>query len=101
MSAVCLHTLRGCGTGFLDAFWLLFCGWAPPDSSDKESKLSVDWPLTNGPILGLRFSGEDSSAKLCIVGGEVSELPPDLGPTEKNKKIKFLNKIVQIYTPPK
>ena len=83
MSAVCLHTLRGWGTGFLDAFW--FCGWAPPDSSDKESKLSVDWPFTNR-LLGLRFSGEDSSAKLCIVGGEVSELPPDLGPTAKKLK---------------
>lgn len=37
------------------------------------------------------FSGEDSSAKLCIVGGDVSELPPDLGPTAI-KKIKGLNK---------
>jgi hypothetical protein len=50
----------------------------------------VDCPFT---ILdGRRFSGEDSSAKLCI-GGEVSELPPDLGPTAKLKqksiKIKF------------
>ena len=32
----------------------------------------------------MRFSGDDSSAKLCIVGGEVSELPPDLGPTAKS-----------------
>ena len=59
----------------------------PPDSSDNESRLSVDWPLT---ILDgmLRFSGEDSSAKLCM-GGEVSELPaePPLGPTAEEGKL--------------
>jgi len=89
--------LLGClggGTGFLilrksapeadrlcrcDLEEWLWPGTPFPDSSDKESRLSVDWPLTIrlGPM---RFSGEDSSAKLCR-GGEVSELPPDFGPT--------------------
>ena len=89
------HTCLGGGTGFLilrksapEADRLCRCDleewlWPPgtpfPDSSDNESRLSVDWPLTIrlGPM---RFSGEDSSAKLCR-GGEVSELPPDFGPT--------------------
>ena len=89
-----LHTCLGGGTGFLilrksapeadrlcrcDLEEWLWPGTPFPDSSDNESRLSVDWPLTIrlGPM---RFSGEDSSAKLCR-GGEVSELPPDFGPT--------------------
>ena len=57
-------------------------GCRGPDSSDNESRLSVDWPFTIR-LVCMRFSGEDSSAKLCR-GGDVSELPPDLGPTAIN-----------------
>ena len=80
-----VFTFLGGGAGFLDLIpWCLRRCCTPPDSSDSESRLSVDWPVKS-----LMFSGEDSSAKLCIVGGDVSELPPDLGPTAI-KKIKGL-----------
>jgi hypothetical protein len=64
--------------------WRGWCWW-PPDSSENESRLSVDCPLSSRLVSGgeTRFSGDDSSVKLCS-GGDVSELsPPDLEPTEK------------------
>ena len=78
-----------------ERLWLLELLRTSPDSSDKESKLSVDCPVR------MRFSGEDSSAKLWR-GGEVSELPPDLGPTGKvvrpNLKIGYCFKWQEIVT---
>lgn len=78
-----------------ERLWLLELLRTSPDSSDKESKLSVDCPVR------MRFSGEDSSAKLWR-GGEVSELPPDLGPTGKvvrpNLKIRYCFKWQEIVT---
>ena len=41
-----------------------------------------------------RFSGDDSSAKLCN-GGDVSELTPDFEPTE-TKQLQFLLKLILI-----
>ena len=77
---------------FLDDDVLLL--WAcPPDSSDSESRLSVDWqflmplplpiPIPRGGVDPILFSGDDSSVKLCR-GGEASlpEFPPFLDPTK-------------------
>ena len=65
----------------------------PPDSSDRESMLSVDcqsflplvptMPIPRGGVDPILFSGDDSSVKLCI-GGEASlpEFAPFFDPTE-------------------
>ena len=59
------------------------------DSSENESRLSVDCPFRIRVDIDIggdgetRFSGDDSSAKLCN-GGDVSELIPDFDPTKNN-----------------
>ena len=66
--------------------------WCPADSSENESRLSVDCPpfrirVDIGGEGETRFSGDDSSAKLWS-GGEVSEpLTPDFDPTEKKVEL--------------
>ena len=85
------RTLRGLATGFCAftpepagvLWWLrlrpppplrLCLKWLP-DSSERESRLSVDCPFLSrcGVIIGDgRFSGEDSSAAENFSGGEVS-----------------------------
>lgn len=51
-----------------------------PDSSDKESKLSVDW-LVFIRVMIPAVSGDESSAKV-FNGGEVSLPAPDWDPTK-------------------
>ncbi len=104
ISLQCVVTFLGGGTGFLydlddrslrpPEIWRTACWW-PPDSSENESRLSVDRPLRIRDVMGgegeTRFSGEDSSAKLCMcIGGDVSELPLDFDPTKmyKNDSVK-------------
>ena len=81
---------------FLDDDDELLLWECPPDSSDNESRLSVDWQflkarpfpifIPRGGVDPVMFSGDDSSVKLCI-GGEASlpEFAPFFDPTMRYK----------------
>ena len=80
---------------FLDDVELLLCVW-PPESSDNEVILSVEWqfltlPIPRGGVDPVKFSGDDSSVKLCK-GGEASlpEFAPFLDPTTRDILIELL-----------
>ena len=92
---------------FLDDDEELLLWECPPDSSDNESRLSVDWQflkarpfpifIPRGGVDPVIFSGDDSSVKLCI-GGEASlpEFAPFFDPTKIKSRYKVDNRYFKL-----
>ena len=92
---------------FLDDDEELLLWECPPDSSDNESRLSVDWQflkarpfpifIPRGGVDPVIFSGDDSSVKLCI-GGEASlpEFAPFFDPTKIKSRYKIDNEYFEL-----